>query len=121
MRPLRCFAFVLWAVPQRVCDPDLLDDEDLLLQVDLAFGLRGQTSLARVNPARLQRAAESARESTGGRSNDIVKRGGVLRVLAGRRAVVLAHGPMRAEENGLVFGGEERLSNRSAVANDPHF
>jgi len=121
MRPLRCLAFVLRTVAQRVRDPDLLDDEDLLLEVDLGFGLRGQTSLARVNPARLQRAAESARESTGGRSDDVVERRRVLRVLAGRCAVVLAHGTMRAEDHGLVFGGEERLSNRSAVANDPHF
>ena len=121
MRPLRSLAFVLWAVAQRVRDPDLLDDEDLLLQVDLAFGLRGQTSLARVDPARLQRAAEGARESTRGRSDDVVERCRVLRVLTGRRAVVLAHGPMRTEDHGLVFGGEERLSNRSAVANDPHF
>jgi len=38
MRPLRRLALVLGAVTQRVSDADLFDDEDLLLDVDLALG-----------------------------------------------------------------------------------
>lgn len=39
MRSLGRLAFVVWAAFQRVADVDLLDDEDLVLDVDLTFGL----------------------------------------------------------------------------------
>ncbi len=39
MRPLGGIAFLLVAAPERVADVDLLDDQDFLLDVDLAFGL----------------------------------------------------------------------------------
>src|SRR5690349_25166200 len=98
MRPLRRLAFVRRAVAQRVRDPDPLDHEDLLLDVDVALGLGRQPPLARVDPARLQRASKGAGESTGGRGDDVVEGGGVLRVLTWRRSVVLADGPVRAED-----------------------
>jgi len=39
MRPLGGIAFLFGAAPERVADVDLLDDQDFLLDVDLAFGL----------------------------------------------------------------------------------
>lgn len=120
MRPLRCLALVLRAVAQRVCNSDPLDDEDLLLQVYLALGRCGQSPLARIDAARLQRAPKSAGESTCGRGDYIVERGRVLGVLARRRSIVLTHRTMRAEDHRLVFGRKERLANRSALADDPH-
>jgi hypothetical protein len=39
MRPLRRLALVLRAVAQCERDPDPLDDEDFVLDVDLALGL----------------------------------------------------------------------------------
>lgn len=120
MRPFRCLALVVGAVAQRVCDPDPLDDEDLFLHIDLALGLCGQSPLARIDAARLQRAPKSAGESTRGRGDDVVESGRVLGILAWRRSVVLTHRTMRAEDHRLVFGRKERLAYRSALADDPH-
>jgi hypothetical protein len=39
MRALGRFALVVRAASQRVVDPDLLDDENFVLEIDLAFGL----------------------------------------------------------------------------------
>jgi hypothetical protein len=120
VRSLGGLPLVLGAVAQRVCDPDSFDDKDLVLEVDLSLGLRGQSPLARIDPARLQRATKGAGESTGGRGHDVIERRGVFRVLTRRGAVVLAHGPMRAKDHRPVFGREERLANGSALADDPY-
>jgi len=93
------FAFVLGAAGQRVGHPDPLDDQDLVFQVDLAFGFRCELSLACIDPARLQRATQGAGESTGGGGDDVIERRGVVGILAGRGAVVLAHLVMGAEED----------------------
>ena len=77
-------------------------------------------TLASVDPARFQRAAKGTGESTRRRSDDIIERRGVLGVLAGRRAVVLADWPMRAERDGLRFGRKVGLADRPALADDSH-
>ena len=39
VRALCSLALILGNVPERVSHPDLLDDEDLVLDIDLAFSL----------------------------------------------------------------------------------
>jgi hypothetical protein len=119
MRALCCLALVVRHAAQRVVNLDPLDDQDLVLEVDLAFGLGGQLAAARVDPARLQRATEGAGESTRRRGDDVVESRGVLGVLAGSGAVVLTDGTMGAERDGLVFGRQVGLADRPALADDP--
>ena len=122
MEGVRAFgrlALVLGAATQCVVDADLLGDEHLVHQVDLSLGLGGQPALARVDPARLQRATQGPGQSTGSRRDDVVEGRGVLGVLAGRGAVVLAHRAVRAERDWFAFDREERLADRAALADDP--
>ena len=101
MRALGGLSFVVGAAAQRIADSDLFEHESLLFEVDLPLCLGGQPPPARVDPARLQRAPQSPGESTGGRGDDVVERGRVVGVLAGRRPVMLADLVMRAEHDRL--------------------
>jgi hypothetical protein len=118
-RSLGRLALVLGAAFQGVANADLFDYQDLFLEIDLAFGFRRELPLACVDPARLQRATQGAGESTGGRGDYVVEGRGVVRVLAGRGAVVLAHLVVSAEEDGLVLDWEKGAADGTAVANDP--
>ncbi len=119
MRTFRGLAFLLGAAGQHVAHADSLDDKHLLLEVDLAFGFRCEIPLAGVDPARLQRATQGAGESTGGRGDDVVEGRGVVGVLAGCGAVVLAHLGMGAEQDWLSLCREKGAADGTAVANDP--
>ena len=122
MEGVRAFgrlAPVLGTAAQCVVDADLLDDEHLVHEVDVALGLGGQPALARVDPARLQRATQGPGQSTGSRRDDVVEGRGVLGVLAGGGAVVLAHRAVRAERDWFAFDREVRLADRAALADDP--
>jgi hypothetical protein len=116
----RCFTLVLRAAAKRVADSDAFDHEHFVLEVDLAFSLGRESPLARVDPARLQRATEGADESTGGRGDYVIEGGGVVGVLAGRRAVMLAHLVVGAEEYGVGFGRQEGPTDGTPVADDPN-
>ena len=48
---------------QTMLDTDSLDNQDLLIQLDLALHLRGQIVLMQLDSARLQRASQGAGES----------------------------------------------------------
>jgi hypothetical protein len=101
MRALGGLSLVVGTAGQRVANANPLDDEDLVLDVDLALGLRRQPPLARVDPARLQRATQGAGESTGGCGDDVVEGRGVVGILTRRGAVVLADLVVRTEEDRL--------------------
>lgn len=120
VRPLGRLTLVIRAALQGVPDPNLLDHQDAVLDVDLALGLGAELAAARVYPARLQRAAQGAGESTGGRRHHVVERGRMLRILSRRGAVVLADRAVRAEDHWFRLGWQERLSDRAALADDPH-
>jgi len=120
VRALGGLALVVRAIPERVADVDLLDHQDFVFQVDLAFGLGGEPPLTRIDPARLQRAAQGAGESTSGRRDHVVEGRRVVGVLAGRRPVVFAHRAVRAEYDWLRLSREVRLPNGPALADDPH-
>src|SRR5579859_4550947 len=120
MGALGRFLLFFRATPQRVANRDPLDHQDLLILVDLALGLRGEPALARIDPARLQRATQRAGQSTGGGGHHVVERGRVLGVLAWRRAVVLADLVVGAEDHRVRFRRQESLPDRSALTDDPH-
>ena len=122
MEGVRAFGrltLVLRTAAQCVVDADPLDDEHLVHEVDLALGLGGQPALARVDPARLQRAAQGPGQSTRSRRDDVVERRRVLGVLAGGGAVMLAHRAVRAERDWFAFDREVRLANRTDLADNP--
>src|SRR5436189_4922508 len=101
----------------RVAAVDLLDDQNLVLDVDLALRLGGQLTAARVDPARFQRATQCSCESTGGGRDQVVQGRGLIWVLAGSGSVVLSHRPVGSERD-LVIGRQIRLPDRTAFADD---
>ncbi len=98
MRPLGGFSLVGRAIFQRVTDTDALDDEHLVLNNHVALTFAGQPALTGVDPARLQRATQGAGESTSRRGDHVIERRGMVGVLTGSGAVVLAN---------LVVGPEQ--------------
>jgi len=58
MRALRSLPLFRRAACQRVLDPDPLDDEHPVLDLDIALGLRCQVTLPSFDPTRLQRATQ---------------------------------------------------------------
>jgi hypothetical protein len=117
---LGSLALVVGASGQRIADADSLDDQDLVFHDHVAYGFRREPSVAGVDPARLQRATQSAGESTGRRGDHVVKGGRVVRVLAGGGAIVLAHLIVGAEEDRLRLERQVGLPDRAALANDSH-
>src|ERR1700694_1026356 len=89
MRALGRLALVDRAPGEVIPNVDALDHEHLLLQHDDAFCIGAQPTLAGVYPARLQRGTQGPSESTGGRSHDVVERGGMVGILPRGGAVVL--------------------------------
>jgi hypothetical protein len=120
MCPLGRFSLVLRATFERVADPDPPDEEDLLVQLDVALSLGRQPSLRSVDPARLQRATQGAGQSTGGCRDQIVERGRVLGVLARVSPIVLTDRAMGAKQDGLPLDRQVGLANRTSLPNDPH-
>jgi hypothetical protein len=118
--PLGGLALVVRAAGQPITDMDALDDQDLVLHDYHAFSLCAQLALARIDPARLQRASKRSRESTGGSRHHIVERGGVLGILAEGGPIVLAHLVMGAEQDRVGSRREKGLANGSALPNDPN-
>ena len=97
---------------QHVVHPDPLDNQHTIFHFDLAFGRRDQIAPARIDSARLQRATQSSGESTGSGRDHVVKSGRV-RVVPGRRLVVLRDLVVHPEKNGRRLGGQKRLPQRA--------
>jgi len=94
---------VAWCVggdAESVGDADPLDDEDVVLELDLADRLARQPALARVDSTRLQRAPEGAGQSAAGGGDDVVEGGGVFSLAVSLDAVVVGDLVMHAEEDG---------------------
>ena len=92
---------VLRTAEQAIANQDPLDDQYLVLDEDFTFGLRRQLAVARVDPARFQRAAQCPRESTGRGGDHVVEGRGVIRVLTRGGAVVLPYLVVRPEDHAL--------------------
>ena len=90
------------------------NDENALLFLHLADRFSDQPPGAGRNLTRLQRASIGSDESAGSRGNDVVERGRV-RLDFGRRPfeIMLRHGTVNAETDGLGFGGKKRAAERT--------
>jgi hypothetical protein len=103
---------------QLVANSDSLDHQYLVLDDDVAFSVAREPTSARLDPARLQRAPEGARESTRGGGDDIIERSSVLWILSRRRPVVLPNFTMCAEHDRIRLSREARLTYRPAIPHD---
>ena len=106
--------------PQLVADPNALDDEHAVLDLDIPLGLGGEMSLAGVDLARLQRATQRAGESTCCRRDHVIERCGVRLEGAGLRPVMFRHLVVHAERNRLGLRREMRPSQGPFDALDPN-
>lgn len=118
VRPLSRVPLVGRTPAQAIAHPDPLDHQDPVLHLDVAFGVRLQLPLPGIDPARLQRATQGARESAGGGGNDVVERGGPGFHPFRQPAVVLADGSVRAERNRFGLGRKVRKPVWPSLAND---
>ncbi len=98
--------------PQVVGDVNPLDDEYVVVRFHLADRLADQSPFACRDLTRLQRASEGARESAGGRRDDVVEGGGALGLGPGRHPVVLRDLRVHSERDGLGLPGEIREPQR---------
>src|SRR5712692_1623999 len=119
MRALGRLALVFGAPGEVISNVDALDHEHLVLQHDDAFGIGGQPTVAGVDPARLQRAPQGPRESTSGSGHHVVERGGMVGILPGGGAVVLADLVMRPEHDRFALCGNVGAADRPAAPTFP--
>jgi hypothetical protein len=118
VRALSGLALVVRTILECVVDAYRLDDQDFVLQVDVTLSIGGQPPLARIDPARLQRASQGACQSTGRRRDDVVESGGMVRILSRRRPIVLPDLIVGAEDDRLLLGRQISISNRTSLADD---
>jgi hypothetical protein len=101
-----------------VTDPDPLDDQDTVLDLDLAPGLGAKPPFAGRDLARFQRAPEGAGESAGRRRDHVVERGRVGLLLGHVDPVVAGDRAVDAEQDRLRLGRQVRAPERPADALD---
>jgi hypothetical protein len=81
-------------------DVDAADDQDIVLELDLARDLGGEAAVAGVDLARLQRASEGAGQSAAGGGHHVVESGRVGLDDLGVDLVVGGHRAVHAEDHG---------------------
>ena len=106
--------------PQLVADPNALDDEHAVLDLDVPLRLGGEMSLAGVDLARLQRATQRAGESTCRRRDHVIERRGVRLEGTGLRSIMLRHLVVYTECNRLGLRRKMRLTEGTFDALDPN-
>src|SRR5207253_4809658 len=79
------------ATLQLVADPNALDDEHAVLDLDVPLGVGCEMSLAGVDLARLQRATQRAGESTCRRCDHVIERRCVRLEGTGLGSIMLRH------------------------------
>jgi hypothetical protein len=104
VRALCCIALLQRAALERVADPNPLDDEHAILDLDVAFGIRCQVALPGFDPARLQRATQGSGQSTSRGRDDVVERGRVRLERARRGPVMFRNLVVDAEADRIALG-----------------
>lgn len=99
VRPLRG-GVLLGAQAQVVADVDAANDQDVAVLLNLTGCLGREKALACWNLARFQRTAKGARQSAGGRGDEVVERCVVRLVDPLVDAIVLRDRGVNAEEHG---------------------
>jgi hypothetical protein len=105
---------------ESVANRDPLDHEYAVLGLDLPERLDVVLIGINIDLTRLQRAGKGAGQSASGRSDDVVQRRRVGRVLIGAYAVMLGDLGMHAERHGLRLGWEVSEPLRPAEPLDLH-
>ena len=98
-----------------VDSPD--DDHAVILLLHLAPDVAREVPLARLDPARLQRASEGTGQSAAGGGHDVVQRRGDLSFRL--HAVVLRDGPVNPELDGSVVRRKPSAAIRTLDPLDP--
>lgn len=101
-----------------VANPNALDHEDAVLDLDLTLGFRCEKPLARADAARFQRAPEGPGQSPGGSGDHVIERRRLLGLATARHAVVIRHLVVHAEEVRLGSTGEKCAPQWAANAFD---
>jgi hypothetical protein len=104
---------------ERVTHVNALDDENLALEFDLAFGVGPEATASGGDVARFERAPERADQSTGRRGYDVVERGRVRRRVVRGHAVMLGDLAVHPERDLLVLSGQCGVPQRSFDSLDP--
>jgi hypothetical protein len=104
---------VVFDAADPVGDVDPLDDQNPAVLLDLTDRRRCEVTGACVDAARLQRAPEGSRQSTAGRSDQVVEGRGVGWVIVGGDAVVLGHLRVDTERDRLVEGRDPCPAQRT--------
>jgi hypothetical protein len=91
---------------EHVTHVNALDDENLALELDLAFGVGAEATASGGDVARFERAPERSDQSTGRRGYDVVERGCVRRRVVGGHAVMLGDLAVHSERDLLVLSGQ---------------
>ena len=94
-------------------DVDAADDQDIVLQLNLADRLRHQSLIRSVYVTRLQRASKGSGKSTGSRSNNVVEGCGVRFEHRPGHLVVFGDRSVDAEDHGRGLRGEIRSAQGS--------
>ena len=84
---------------------DVFDDQDLVVQLDLADRVCLETTVSGGDATRLQRTPEGPGQSPGGRGHQVVQGGGVRLTVLGVGAVVLGHGAVDPKVSGRSSAG----------------
>jgi hypothetical protein len=96
-----------------IVNADAPEHEHAVLDFDISLGVGHERPAARLNPARLQRAAKGPQQSTSGGGDDVVERRGVRLDHFAADAIVLSDRAMRAESYWLALGRHVRESQRT--------
>src|SRR5256885_15858836 len=100
------------ATSQLIPDPNALDDEHAVLDLNVALGLRNELAFAGLNLARLQRATQRAGESTCGRGDHVIERCRMRLEDAGFRPPMRPHPVVHAHPNRQGLSPAWRESER---------
>jgi hypothetical protein len=112
VRPLGSLALVGRAAGQGVVHVNPLDHKHSVLDLDLAFSRGDKVAATRIDSARLQRATQGPRQSTGGGRDYIVK-GGRVWLVPRWCLVVLRDLVVHPEQNRRRLGRQKRLAQRA--------
>ena len=108
------------ATSQLIADPNALDDEHAVLDLNVALGLRREMAFAGLNLARLQRATQRAGESTCRGGDHVIERCRMRLEPAGFRPVMRRHLVVHAKRNRLGLSREVRVSQRTLDPLNPN-
>ena len=96
------------------------DHKHVALEFNFSDGFRTKPVIAGVDLARLQRAAECAGESTGGRGNDIIQGCGMRRISLRGDPIMFSDLGMDAEDNRFFLRRQVGKSHRTGFSFDAH-